>query len=98
MAMAIPISGYIANMYLPILKQVAGTQYANILQRAGWGRYVETLPPATPEPVLSGQESHQLIQVCYAMLGEDLYRLFQRNIGTALARAILAGPWAGLPA
>jgi hypothetical protein len=94
--MAIPVSGNLALLYLTALKEVAGPQYTAILQQAGWGRFLDTPPPATDAPVLSGEESHRMIVTCFSMLGEDIYRLFQRNIGAVAARQILAGPWAAL--
>jgi len=63
--MAIPVSGNVALMYLTTLKEVAGPQYAAILQRAGWGRFLDAPPPAADTPVISGDESRRMVGVCY---------------------------------
>src|SRR4051812_20044623 len=96
--MPTPVSGHIARLYLLTLQEIAGPQYLKILQQAGWGRYSSALPPASDEMAATVEEGRQMTQVIYAMLGEDLFRLFSRNVGTTLMRMLLAGYWAGLPA
>ncbi|HMA35499.1 MAG TPA: 4-vinyl reductase [Chloroflexia bacterium] len=86
-------SGRLIRLYLATLHEVSQQEYAHILHQAGWDRFLAALPPDTDAPLLTEAESQQMDQVCYAMLGEDLYRLFTRNIGVKTAQALLASPW-----
>jgi predicted hydrocarbon binding protein len=86
-------SGHVTRLMLLTLQEVSGPQYAHILQQGGIQRFLTVLPPASDSPALTPEELVRLTHVIWAMLGESLFRLFQRNMGTKLGRRMLEGPW-----
>lgn len=93
-----PVSGYMTRLPLEALQEISGAQYVRILEAAGMTRFLTELPPLTPDPVSNFQEWDHLFHNTYLMLGEDLFRLFGRNLGTRLGQRVIQLPWAAATA
>jgi predicted hydrocarbon binding protein len=88
------VSGTLTTLALASVREVSGVQYEKILKAAGLSRFITQAPPFTDETVSSLQEWSLLLGNIHSMLGEDLYRLFGRNLGTKLGQGVIATPWA----
>lgn len=81
-----------SRLVLETLQQVSGPQYAKLLQQAGLERFLASGPlMQTPTP-LTVTEIQQLLQTVWSQLGEDLFRLYEQNMGKGMARGFVQGP------
>jgi hypothetical protein len=87
------ISGSLMCLVLNALRETNGAQYTAILRKAGWEQYIDHPPPNSAELIGSQDDFQRLSQTTCAMLGEDLFRLYQRNTGLKIIEGALAGPW-----
>lgn len=87
-----PLSGAIARLLLSTLQQVSGPQYPRLLQQAGLERYLTTLPDPAAKIGLAAEEIARLNRTVWTQLGEDLFRLYERNMGAGIAQGIVEGP------
>src|SRR3954449_306008 len=93
--MAQTVSNAILRGMLQAVKRTSGRNYPQLLEQAGMARYLTTLPPANDNPACSAEEYSRLPAIVYAMLGENLTRMFLRNAGTNLAARAVAHPGIG---
>ncbi len=75
------ISGTYLRGYLAGLRKITGAQYPKLLEQAGFSQFTEHYPAATFQPVIKGAQLIQLNQLIAQTLGDDLFNLFQRNLG-----------------
>ena len=81
------------RLTLQTMKENSGSQYGHLLAAAGLARYSDMLPPDDWTPSATSAELAELYHTVYTMLGESLTRLFLRNYGQGLARAVLEQKW-----
>jgi V4R domain-containing protein len=75
------------------IEKTAGPQTPRLLTRSGLDRFLNTqLSPTSMKPAATQAELIKLYQEVYAMLGEDVTRLFQRNFGEIALEGILHLP------
>ncbi|HMA38389.1 MAG TPA: hypothetical protein VKY74_28330 [Chloroflexia bacterium] len=87
------IAGNLMRLILDALRETSGPQFRAIMRQAGWEEYADHPPPDSDEPIASLEDFLRLTQTIYTMLGEDLYRLHQRNTGLKIAEGAIQGPW-----
>lgn len=92
--MAGEVNSTTMRVVLHAVEEVSGRQFGPLLQTAGLGRFLTTLPPDDLTPAADGAELVQLFQTVYGMLGESCTRLFHRNCGVRFAAGIVASLWA----
>src|SRR5579859_8226762 len=90
---------------LHAVREISGTQYPHLLERAGWSRFQTSIPPESDAVVATRAELELLFANVYTLLGEGLTRLFLRNYGRLLGEQLLAhaapgglvAGWAAIP-
>jgi hypothetical protein len=86
------MSGIVAAMALTALREVSAEQYERLLTQAKLSRFIAQPPASTLDPAISGADWSNLMSIIYAMLGEDLFRLYGRNFGTRFVAMITQVP------
>jgi bacteriochlorophyll 4-vinyl reductase len=87
------ITANVMHVFIQALQKTSGRQFESLLTAAGLERYAHTLPPADWSPAATADELVRLNRTVYAMLGEQLTRLFHRNCGEAIVPGVLASAW-----
>jgi predicted hydrocarbon binding protein len=79
-------------MILEGIREVAGSQFPKVLEKAGLSHYAIELPPDDPSPTVTELELSHLYGSTFQVVGETLTRQFLRNYGQKLPDAMLASP------
>lgn len=79
-------------MILEGIRDVAGSQFGVVLEKAGLSRYAAQLPPQDISPTITEPELSALYGTTYRVVGESLTRTFLTNFGKRLPEALLASP------
>ncbi len=79
-------------MILEGIREVAGSQFGLLLEKAGLSRYAEELPPRDASPTITEPELSSLYGTTFRVVGESLTRTFLTNYGRRLPDALLSSP------
>lgn len=90
--MSYDITGRTVCTVLRAVREVNGALYPQLLDRAGWTRFLQDLPPDDSVPVASRAELEAFFGAAYNLMGEAPTRLFLRNYGSLLGQQVLAAP------
>ncbi len=81
----------VLRLILSGIRDVAGSQFGNVLNQASLGRYVQALPPDDGTLTISHRELSRLYATTHRVVGETLTRVFLNDYGRRFPEALLAG-------
>jgi hypothetical protein len=82
------------RLTLRALHDTGGPPLEAALRKAGWGPFLDNLPADDSALVGTLDDVTRLNQTIFGMLGEDLFRLYQRNTGQKMGEGARQRPWA----
>src|SRR4051794_15283259 len=86
------ISSGMMRLAISAAQEAGGAQMVGVLRKAGWGPYLEHLPADDHVMIGTVADMQALSENVYTMVGEDIFRLFQRNIGQKMGEGMLHDP------